>query len=140
MTSRWIRVTAVLASVLVGLGAPGCSRQESESASQERFNKDMLLEFAELLKAHVRDHKKPPSKAADVASYEPIYPTAHVGIVKKDIVYPWGVGLTSGGDAGSTVLAYQKDVETKGGWALMQDGTVKELTAEQFKAAPKAHR
>ena len=52
------------------------------------------------------------------------------------LVY-WGAGLSDGPDAASTVLAYQKDVPEKGGEVLMQDGTPKKMTADEFKAARK---
>ena len=35
------------------------------------------------------------------------------------------------------MLAYHKDVPEKGGEVLMQDGTAKKMTAEEFQAAPK---
>ena len=35
----------------------------------------------------------------------------------------------------NTVLAYEKDTPTKGGFALYGDGTVRKLSAEQFKKA-----
>ena len=38
----------------------------------------------------------------------------------------------------NTVLGYEKDVPEKGGAVAMGDGSVKTMTAEQFKAAPKA--
>jgi hypothetical protein len=36
------------------------------------------------------------------------------------------------------VLAYETEVPEKGGAVLMQDGTVKTMTADEFKSAPKA--
>jgi hypothetical protein len=38
----------------------------------------------------------------------------------------------------NTVLAYQSDLPTSGGMALMADGSVQRMTAQQFAAAPKA--
>ena len=39
------------------------------------------------------------------------------------------------GMARNTVLAYEKDVPTKGGYVLMGDATVKNMTADDFKKA-----
>ena len=40
--------------------------------------------------------------------------------------------------SGSTVLAYEKDVPTKGGLVLYGDGFVDNVTAAEFQAKPKA--
>jgi hypothetical protein len=56
--------------------------------------------------------------------------------VNNEIVYQWGARIDPAG--GETVLAYEKKAPSEGGWVLMQDGTVKQITADEFKAAPKA--
>jgi hypothetical protein len=129
-----------LALAVAGLVLAGCSDQQSKPTTYGPTGKDMLLDLAEFIKWYPKEHKRVPSQAAELAAVEPLYPTAHLGVVSKQIVYLWGVGLSSGGPAGDTVLAYEKDVEAKGGWVLMQDGTVKEMTPDQFKSAPKARR
>jgi hypothetical protein len=51
-----------------------------------------------------------------------------------DYVFIYGVGIlqmTQG--TSNTVVGYEKDVPTKGGFALYGDGSVKRLTAEEFK-------
>jgi hypothetical protein len=50
---------------------------------------------------------------------------------KGKYVVVWGV---SGTEAGK-VLAYEKEAPTKGGAAVMADGTVKTMTADELKAA-----
>ncbi len=43
------------------------------------------------------------------------------------------------GEPADAVLAYRKTVPEQGGQVLMQDGwTIKSMTADEFKAAPKA--
>ena len=136
--SRWQAVSAV---VLVGFGLAGCgSKEQASSTAKGPSNKQMVVDVGEWLKAYAKDYKKAPSKPADLGQYEPTYPDAFQGLTNKIVVSQWGQGLSTGGNAGNTVLAYEKDVETKGGWVLMQDGSVKEMTPEQFKAAPKAGR
>jgi hypothetical protein len=38
------------------------------------------------------------------------------------------------------VVAYEKKVPTEGGHVLLQDGTVKQMTAAEFQSAPKAKK
>jgi hypothetical protein len=40
----------------------------------------------------------------------------------------------------ATVLAYESDVPTKGGWVCMADRHVRRMTVQEFQAAPKADR
>jgi hypothetical protein len=44
------------------------------------------------------------------------------------------------GDAGKeeAVVAYEKTVPASGGYVLLSAGTVKQMTPDEFKAAPKA--
>lgn len=54
------------------------------------------------------------------------------------VVY-YGVRLTElTKGTGNTVLAYHKDVPTKGGLVGMADGTVRTMTADEFAKSPKA--
>jgi hypothetical protein len=66
------------------------------------------------------------------------YPTGIAMLRKGDIVVNWGAGLSDAPDAASKVLAYHKDVPSRGGAVLMQDGSTRKMTAEEFQAAPKA--
>ena len=56
------------------------------------------------------------------------------GINSNEIVYIYGTGFEAGSNK---VVAYDKQAETAGGLVLLQDGTVKQMTADEFKAAPK---
>jgi hydrogenase maturation factor len=66
-------------------------------------------------------------------------PVAVTMINSGDLVVQWGVPLSTQGASADAVLAYVKTVPEQGGYVLMQDGTtIKKITAEEFKAAPKA--
>jgi hypothetical protein len=85
-----------------------------------------------------RKSKKPlPKSAKDLAPYQNGYPGVEKA-VKGDIIIQWGAGLSNGPDAANTVLAYEKAAPEHGGAVLTQDGEVRTMTPEQFKAAPKA--
>jgi hypothetical protein len=79
---------------------------------------------------------KAPAKAEDLA---PFFENDKrlLGLLKnEDIVFFYNVTLaqmTAG--TSNTVLAYDKDVPTKGGPVLMGDGSVKKMSAAEFKSA-----
>ncbi|HEY2158130.1 MAG TPA: hypothetical protein VGH33_21050 [Isosphaeraceae bacterium] len=81
--------------------------------------------------------KPAPKALKDILSREQGYPAAIGALRSKDVLLYWGVGLADGPDAAATVAAYGKDVPEKGGEVLMQDGTAKAMTADEFKAARK---
>ena len=56
-----------------------------------------------------------------------------------DLIVQWGAPLSPEGEAAEAILAYVKTVPEQGGNVLMQDGkTIKKMTADEFKTAPKA--
>jgi hypothetical protein len=121
-------VLAAAPALLAGCGSPP---QDTEVITQD----DMLADLKRLLEQYATAKKgAAPKRLADITPLEPSYPAAHHGLASGKCVYAWGVGL--GG--GSAVLAYQKETPTDGGPVLLQDGTVTRMTAEEFRAAPKA--
>jgi len=60
-----------------------------------------------------------------------------VGLLKKEqIVFIYNVGILDMEDGTSnTVLAYEREIAKSGGFALYGDGSVKTLTADEFKKA-----
>ncbi len=121
---RWL--TFGLAIVLAGCGGGAGSRPPS--------NSDNLADLKELLEELQSQKKKPPAKATELGPLEPVHPMAVRQIQRGDLVYVWGASLGTG----QAVLAYPKDAAEKGGAVLLQDGSVKEMTAAEFAAAPKA--
>jgi hypothetical protein len=64
-------------------------------------------------------------------------PTGYLELKSGKIIALWGARL-SDGDA-DKVYAYEKATPESGGFVLMADGkTIKKMTAEEFKSAPKA--
>ena len=64
--------------------------------------------------------------------------TAYPGLKDGRYIFIWNVRLLDMSPTSDYILAYEKDVPTKGGPVLYGDATVKDLTAEEFKAAKKA--
>ena len=67
------------------------------------------------------------------------YPNAVQMVSSGALVVQWGAPLLPEGANPDAVLAYLKTVPEQGGSVLMQDGnTITTMTADEFKAAPKA--
>jgi len=79
---------------------------------------------------------KAPQKADDLEPYLDKNQKLIDALKGGEYVFLYGVTLqqmTQG--TSNTVLAYQKDVPTKGGFVAYGDGSVKRLTADEFKKA-----
>jgi hypothetical protein len=89
--------------------------------------------------SHLDSKRQPPAKVEDLA---PFYENdAKVTAALKDgsFVFLWKSSIqnmTAG--TSNTVLAYEKETPDKGGLVLMADGSVKTMSAKEFKDAPKA--
>ena len=129
---RGVAATALLATACIGCGGSGRSAGEAESIEQLS-----IAQVGQILRIYQKGQKPPPHGIRDLLPLENGYPAAIKSIRDKEVLLYWGVGFTDASDAAGTVLAYQKDVPEKGGEALMQDGTAKILTAEEFQAAAK---
>jgi hypothetical protein len=132
-----MRISAALTAVVLVL-APltGCGGGNARSGASVDSGKAGLEDFSQFLKNLPADGKKPPAKMADFTPLEPMAPVAGDMLKTGSLVYIWGSGIGTG----SAVIAYEKKVETEGGYVLLQDGTVKKMTADEFKAAPKAKK
>ena len=82
---------------------------------------------------------KGPANAKELAPYFENNKRLLDHLESKRIVFFYNVRITQMTEGTSnTILAYEKDVPTKGGLALFGDGSVRKLTADEFKKAPKA--
>jgi hypothetical protein len=65
---------------------------------------------------------------------------AQMGPGGKYVVF-WDVKISSikPGEKHTTILAYESETPSKGGPAAFADGSVRQITAEEFAAAPKAN-
>jgi hypothetical protein len=105
-----------------------------QKARTENDLKQLVLAYH----SHLDATKKPPSKIDDLAPYlEKNSPV--IGAVKDgSLVMYWNVDifkLTAG--TSNTILAYENDTPTKGGMVGMADGSIKTMTADDFKKAAK---
>lgn len=119
----------------------GCSESQAERESRTVIKDSMeetaLKEVGSLYQACIDQNSRPPKSVKDFSKDAAALPFGYDWLSRGDLVAFWGATLS---DAGSgAVLAYEKKAPEKGGYVLMQDGkTVKTMTADEFKAAPKA--
>jgi hypothetical protein len=122
---------ALLLAWLGGCGGP--DRPPFDPTGQHKME-----EIGHMLVVVREDGQRPPAQLADLDRLEPLVPLSVQELRSGDVVYFWGAGLSTEGNASSTVLAHEKKVPSEGGWVLMQDGSVRQMTSDEFQAAPKA--
>jgi hypothetical protein len=99
-----------------------------------------LEEIGKLVEQYTAAKKRPPAKVQDLTPYEPGFPVGMHALSQGQCVLIYGASLVKTPEAAKSVLAYDKDAATEGGYVLMQDGTVKKMTADEFKNAPQAKK
>src|SRR5262245_58118317 len=131
MLVRW-----VLFTVGVGLLA-GCSSQRKGEAPAELT---VLQDVNDLLRTAEGTTGRPPATFADVERHQVMYPRGYAAVKSGEVVVLWGAALKGESEVGKdeAVVAYEKGVPTAGGYVLLSAGTVKQMTASEFNAAPKA--
>ena len=114
--------------------AAGCGK--GEQGPTPASGADGLKELVTVYDYLAYQKKGPPQKPADLNEFVDTLPNALPRVQSGEYVVIWGVGLAKSGSEGNAVLAYEKKALTEGGAVLLRNGTVKEMTAAEFKAAP----
>lgn len=127
---RWL--TIVLAAALAA--AAGCGGNDAAPVGVAT-DAEFMTDFKELLTDFHKQKRRWPSKAEELGPLEPTHPGAVRRVQQGTIVYSWGAAV---GTSGQEVIAHEKAAAEKGGQVLLEDGTVKSMTAAEFAAAPKA--
>lgn len=130
-----------IVALILALNAAGCTSSPGAGEAVPPALID-LQEVADLLRAAAGTGRTP-TKLADLAATQSMYPRGFEALKSGEIVVLWGApiageGAASEGGAPQAVLAHEKNAPAEGGYVLLQDGTVKPMTADEFKAAPKA--
>jgi hypothetical protein len=115
----------------------GCSKEDSAKKQEKIGAHTGLDEIGQMWRSFTEEKKRPPKKLADLQPYAPVYGSGVMALERDKCVVVWGADFSKTPDASKTILAYEKEAPEKGGYVLMQDGTVKEMTAQEFQAAPK---
>jgi hypothetical protein len=115
----------------------GCSsRPEGGGRVPPAFNE--LQEVNDLLRRGA-SRDRAPAKLEDLSRFKGSYPRGYEAVQSGKIEVIWGTQLKGEEDVGKdeTVLAYEKDAPTQGGYVLLSAGTIKKMSAGEFQSAPK---
>jgi hypothetical protein len=98
-----------------------------------------LKEISAAYRDFCRKNKRGPKTLKELKLKGQSYPVAVQMLKSGELIVQWGAPIANDGSASDAVLAYTKEVPEKGGPVLMQDGmTLKTMSADQFKASPRA--
>jgi len=126
-------VPALFAWSVIALA--GCGGGQPEATPAPKDPEGALNQLGETYRYLSIQKLKTPTQLADLSEYSGNLEAALPLLQSGDLVLFFNVPYSSGS---KDVLAHQKDAPTSGGWVLLRNGTVSKLTAEEFKAAPKA--
>jgi hypothetical protein len=134
MGSGKMTLTAVLFAVIPFL-AVGCGGKPPVDPAIQR-QKNELTEIHQVYLMFLKTNQRPPKQPSDLykREYEGISPAGVRALKKGQYVVVGGVDINK--DTGA-VIAYEKDAPAKGGAVLLADGTVKNMSADEVKAALK---
>jgi hypothetical protein len=125
----------LVSGALCALLLAGCGSSLSTAPpSEEETTRGALVGLGTLLRASAEEKKRPPANLNELEPYSGGFVFATSAIQQKKIVYVWGAGM--GG--GTAIVGYDANAPTAGGLVLLQDGTVKRMSASEFASAPKA--
>jgi hypothetical protein len=130
---RWNCLLLTVVILMLARGTGVSARQEK--ASIEADLKLLVLAY----NLHNLDTKMGPTKAEDLAPYfdpenrnQRLLPALKSGQIQFQYNVSIAYIVKTTGPA-KTILAYEKDLPTKGGYAAFADGTVRKMTPEEFK-------
>jgi hypothetical protein len=98
-----------------------------------------LKELAAKYRGFFRKNKRGPKNLQEFQGKGQDAPNAVQMMKAGELIVQWGAPLSQEGENPDAVLAYLKTAPEQGGGVLMQDGkTIKKMTADEFRSAPKA--
>ena len=101
-----------------------------------------LFELGDLLRSAAGGGKVP-QKVADLARLEPTFTRSYQAVKSGETIVIWGVPMSGEGDMGKadgSIVAYEKNAATAGGWALLNNGKVKKVSAADIASASKGKK
>lgn len=126
---------------LVCFAAVGCGGAQGPLPENEVMN-DNLKAVGSLYRTYQSLQQKPPTKVAELKTYQEMAPAAFEAVRNGSIEVVWGTKLTdlnedSSKDSADEVLAYEKKTPSEGGAVLMKNREVRQMTVDEFKSKSK---
>jgi hypothetical protein len=120
----------------------GCGSSNAEF-TPDQVEESKLREVGQVLREYQLFNHKPPRSVKEIQAAAGSSPGGFELIKSGEVVVALGATLPDtkeepGSGSAKEVLAYLKKVPQDGGLVLMLDRTLRHMTAEEFKAAPKA--
>jgi hypothetical protein len=129
-------IGSVAPFLLVSLAACGCGRGTSAPPETPHPHETELRQIWLMYRGGKANQGQIPARLADFKKYQQMYADGYRALEHGECVVFWGLDLGKAAD-GAAIVAYEKTTPQKGGSVVLADGTVKEMTAEEFRAAPK---
>jgi hypothetical protein len=125
----------------LALLAAGCGGS-NQATTPDQADQIRLTQVGELCRQYQFMKKKPPQKLADLGLVQSMGANGYEALRSGDIVLLYSATLPDlkedpGHVESSEILAYQKQVPESGGYVLLLNRTIKKMTAEEFKSAPR---
>jgi hypothetical protein len=126
---------------LAALLATGCGGS-NRPITPDDADQILLTQVGELCRHYQFTTKKPPQKVSDLQTVRSLGGPGYDALRAGDIVLLCSAKLPDldedpGHSESGEILAYMKDVPQKGGHVLLLNRTIKTMTADEFKAAPR---
>ncbi len=141
MSRSVIAALGVAAGLLAFGGCDGPS--DVGSTTSATSENGPLAQIGSLYRDFWELKKKAPNGLKDFVPSAEAMPEGVNAVKNGDVVVIWGVKLEDlspqgAGDSADEILAYQKETPDSGGYVLMKNRSIRRMTADEFKAAPKA--
>jgi hypothetical protein len=144
----WKRSCRSTAALVVGVllaaaGAAGCGSSPEKAAMDTSAEAQGLKNLGKMYAIVSRSLKRPPKSIDELRKAESEVPGGFNSVGETNVAIFLGAELAEapgkpGDDAAETVLAYDRMVPLQGGYVLMRDGSVRRISAGEFKTAKKA--
>ena len=133
----------VVCLLLATAGAAGCGSSPEKSAMETSAEAQGLKNLGKMYGVVSRSLKRAPKTIDELRKAESEVPGGFNSVGETNVAIFLGAELAEstgkpGDDAAETVLAYDRMVPLQGGYVLMRDGSVRRMSADEFKTAKKA--
>lgn len=133
-----MKTVATIMFVSAAVLLAGCGGPSQQGGPSGPTPDQTATDVAEMLKEYTDANKRGPNSLADLTDAQASHPVGHAAVMSKEYVVIWKTPVSAAG--GDSVLAHPKDAATAGGKVVMGDGSVKQMTADEFKAASKGKK